>query len=212
MPDQYVLEYSGFSAARGRCHVVLDHSRSAALVGDPIDNLGTSVTNAIEQIASEIRRVLNLDVTKGRLYQYVPWDVRLRREYTAVVEFHGDAWSLPVWTEVEADDDFVVSALDLVRRYQPYALAGMKELPVVNAVIRVRIDAPVGADIRERISRLGTVEHISQRRFYYVDIAAQTEEEALAVALRELRPEVSPEHVHVTTPNAPLDQPGTLPI
>jgi hypothetical protein len=210
MLEQYVLEYGGFSAARGRCHVVLDRASSQALVGDPRDNPGTSVTNAIEQIGFDLTRTLSVDVSEGRLYEYVPWDPRLRREYTARIEFKGDAWSLPVWDEADLDDQFVAAALAAVRQIQPYALSAMSNLDVVNAIVRLRIEAP--AHLHNVIGTLGTIEHISQHRFFYVDMAARSEEEGLATARKALGRYISPEQVQVTTPNAPLDQPGTLPV
>src|SRR4051812_9911151 len=94
--EQYLLEYGGFSLSRGRCHVVLDRALDSALVGDPPDNPGTSVTKAVEQVGYELKRSLDLDVRAGagRLYQYVPWDPDVRHERTLLVEFKADAWSM----------------------------------------------------------------------------------------------------------------------
>src|SRR5688572_30145894 len=101
MPDQVILEYGGFSQARGRCHVVFDTHDTRALVGEPLDNPGTSVTNAIEEIAFSLKSSLELDVLRGQLYQYTPWDAVIRQARTLLVEFRGDAWSMPVWTDAD---------------------------------------------------------------------------------------------------------------
>lgn len=202
--EQCVLEYEGFSATRGRCHVILDRDASHVLVGDPRDNPGTSVTNAIEQVAFDLTRALALDVSEG-LYEYVPWDVRRRREWIAAVEFAGDAWSLPVWTDADRSIPFVAAAFEAVRRIQPYSLTNMADLQVLNRVFRLRIEAsPMLDDV---IAALGTVQHVSQRRFFYVDVAADSQEHAVRRAQEVLAAHVRPERIAATTPGAPLDQP-----
>lgn len=209
--DQYILEYGGFSVSRGRCHVVLARELERVLVGDPRDNPGTSVTNAIEQVAFDLRRTLSIDLNNGGLYEYVPWDPRRRREWIARIEFRGDAWSMPVWSDADLEDPFVSAAFAAVRLVQPYTLRTLlRDLHVINALVRLRIEAD--PDLLDLIARLGTIEHISQRRYFYVDVPATTTQEALATARDALGRHVPPEQIQVTTPNAPLDQPGTLPV
>jgi len=212
MLEQFLLEYGGFSANRGRCHVIVDRDADAALVGDPLDNPGTSVTNAIEQVGFDLARATSFDAMRGRLYEYVPWDAVRRREWTALIEFKGDAWSMPVWHELESADAFVEAALAEVRAIQPYALTSMGELTVLNTVTRLRIEVPVGRALDELIEGLGTIQHISQHRFYYVDVAGNSQEDALARARSELSPHIDASAIQPTTPGAPLDQPGTLPL
>jgi hypothetical protein len=212
MLEQYVLEYGGFSSSRGRCHVVVERDSSSAMVGNPGDNPGTSVTNAIEQVAYELSRTLDVDVTKGRLYEYQPWEPAFRRERTLVVEFRGDAWSMPVWTDASRNDPFVKGALELVHKFEPYLLATMKDLKVVNPVVRVRIDAVGDPTLWDLISDIGSIAHVSQRRWFYVDVEAETPEEATAIAREKLGSRVEPGRIKPTTPNAPLDQPESLPL
>jgi hypothetical protein len=207
--EQCVLEYAGFSVARGRCHVVFDRRAADALVGDPRDNPGTSVTNAIEQVASALTRTLSVDLGKGRLHEYVPWDPRMRGQWTARVDFRAGAWSMPVWNDADLDDPFLAAALMAVDEIQPYALSAMTHLDMVNRLVRLRIEAP--AALHDLIASLGTIEHISQRRLFYVDVEARNREEALETARRMLAQHIDSEQVQMTTPNAPLDQPGTLP-
>jgi hypothetical protein len=212
MPDQVILEYGGFSQSRGRCHVVFDPQRSRALVGEPLDNPGTSVTNAIEEIAFSLKTSLNVEVTRGgQLYQYAPWDAAVRRERTLLVEFRGDAWSMPVWTDAD-ESEFLAAALAEVHAIHPYALSAMRHLPLVKSVVRVRVDAAGVTAAHDRLESIGYVAHISQRRFYYVDVRATSDEAAVAVVCEALGGQVGPDGVHATTPNAPLDQPGTLPL
>ncbi len=209
--EEQILEYGGYSAARGRCHVIVTRAEQRALVGDPQDNPGTSVTNAIEQIAFDLQRTAGVDVMEGELFQYVPWDVRLRRPLVTRVEFRGDAWSMPVCTPIEEHDGFVRGALSIVHRYQPYALSEMRGVKIINRITRLRIESPLRDDVYERISQIGTIEHISQRRVFYVDVAAESDRAALTAARQSLAPAIPPESVQVTTPNAPLDNPGGLP-
>jgi len=207
--EQYVLEYGGFSATRGRCHVILDREGSEALVGDPRDNPGTSVTNAIEQVALDLTRALSVDV-KDSLYQYVPWDVRRRREWIAHVEFRGDAWSMPVWTDADRSRPFVGVAIEQIHKIQPYTLENMSDLQVLNRVFRVRIEAP--PQMHDLVTEAGTIQHISQRRFFYVDVQADSQEDAVSRARATVGQHIPADHVQATTPGAPLDQPGTLPV
>jgi len=212
MLERFLLEYGGFSSKRGRCHVIVAREMNAALVGDPLDNPGTSVTNVVEQVACDLSRAASFDTMNGRFYAYVPWDPVRRRGWTAMVEFLGDAWSMPVWHDVQRGDAFVEAALAEVRGIQPYALTEMTDLPVLNTVTRLRIEVPGGVVLDDLIDRLGTIQHISQRRFYYVDVAANGPEEALAEAREKLGHHVGAESVQLTTPGAPLDQPRTLPL
>lgn len=212
MPEQVVLEYGGFSLARGRCHVVFDPERSHALVGEPLDNPGTAVTNAIEEVAFSLKTSLGIDVSMGQLFQYTPWDAEIRRERTLLVKFHGDMWSMPVWTDPDATDAFLVSALAEVHAIKPYTLTKMSNLTLVLSIVRVRVDAAGVPGAHLRLSDVGTVEHISQRRYYYLDVRAPTEEAAVAAVYKALGGEVPNDRIEVTTPNAPLDQPGSLPV
>jgi hypothetical protein len=191
---------------------VLDHAADKALVGDPLDNPGTSVTNAIEQVAFDLARATSIDTMRGQLYEYVPWDPERRREWIALVGFAADAWSMPIWNEASGEDAFVDEALAEVRAIRPYQLTNMSGLRVLNRVTRIRIEVPGGYHFDEMLGRLGSVQHISQRRFYYVDVAANSPDDALSAARQALAPHIDADNVQLTTPGAPLDQPGTLPI
>jgi hypothetical protein len=212
VPEQVVLEYGGFSLARGRCHVVFDLEHSQALVGEPLDNPGTAVTNAIEEVAFSLKTSLGLDVSAGQLFQYAPWDLEVRRERTVLVKFHGDAWSMPVWTDATDADPFLIEALAEVHAIKPYTLAAMSHLKLVLSIVRVRVDAAGVPAAHLRLDDVGTVEHISQRRFYYLDVRAPTEEAAISAVHQALGGDVGIDRIQVTTPNAPLDQPGSLPV
>lgn len=209
MLEQYVLEYGGFSATRARCHVILDRETSDVLVGDPRDNPGTSVTNAIEQVAFDVTHALSVSVSGG-LYEYASWDIRRRRAWIARVEFHGDACSLPVWTDADRSEPFVAAAVAEIEQIQPYTLTRMGDLPVVNQVFRVRIEA--APHLHELVAKAGVIQHISQSRFYYVDVQAKSQEDAVNRARAAVAPHVAPEGVQTATRGAPLDQPGTLPM
>ena len=212
MFEQVILEYGGFSQSHGRCHVVFDPESFRVLVGEPLDNPGTSVTNAIEEIAFSLKTSLDLDVLRGQLYQYAPWDAMVRGERTLLVEFRGDAWSMPAWTDADETDEFVAAALADVHAIQPYALSGMQHLELVKSIVRVRVDATGVPDAYERLESIGYVAHISQFRFYYVDVRAPRDDAAVAVVLEALGEQVGPDAVQATTPKAPLDQPGSLPV
>lgn len=207
--DQYVLVYPGFSLSRGRCHLVVDRESSTVLVGDPRDNPGTSVTNAIEHVAAGIQDALGVDVTKGQLYQYQPWDPLLRRERTFLVEFRGEGLTMPLWGEVPQGEPFVEEGLKLVHALWPYELDQMHAFTVLNGVVRVCIDAVADKTALDMISRIGTIQHISQRRWIYVDVVAPDDAAALK-KVRDVAGSVVP--ARVTTPNAPLDQPGSIPV
>lgn len=210
MLEQFVLEYGGYSSDRGRCHLILDLASSTALVGDPRDNPGTSVTNAIEQVAADIERVFGTHVGRGRLFEYSPWDPRRRRSWISKVDFRGNAWSMPTWVDADPSDPFVEAATKLVHDVRPYTLANLGHLPLKNTLVRVRIAAPY--DLYEEISDIGTIEHISQRHFFYVDVEASSADDAVRGVRRALAGRIAPEQVQLTTPGAPLDQPGTIPI
>ncbi len=76
---EYVLVFRGFARKASRCHVVVSNGADGSprvLVGELDDNPGTTVTNAVEEVARGIRRKL----VKGRggfdLYEYVPVGAR----------------------------------------------------------------------------------------------------------------------------------------
>jgi len=202
--EQFVMEYRGFSARRGRCHVLLDRELASVLVGDPSDNPGTSVTNAIERVAYEVCEWFGVNAYEEALYQYVPWEPRFRRELTSQVEFEKDAWAMPTWTEADQAGEFLSEALDVVRAIQPYQLTEMTQLEVVNGLVRLRIEA--GFDKYDWIAEVGTIEHISQRRVFYVDVAAGSPNDALSRAREQLSAIVDPELIQVTRTGAPLDR------
>lgn len=66
---------------------------------------------------------------------------------------------------------------------------------------------------RTTLAELGSLEHISQQRFYYVDVKADGESHALEQARRTASQDarIDLEKIVVTTPGAPLDQPNSLP-
>jgi len=143
--NQYILIYRGFGRSPGWCHVVIAEDESAVLVGELDDNPGTTVTNALEQVAESINSRLLKHQADIELYEYVPKGLpELEPTFYRIAWRGGHRFSMPEWN-VLADPDGTwlrnVKGLVMDRDYTSKALLANRKLPVVDA--REPDDLPV---------------------------------------------------------------------
>jgi len=115
------------------------------LVGELDDNPGTSVTNAIEEVAESIKREFLGGDSRFALYQYVPKDAPTLGPTFYRIEWMGQPgrFAMPVWHKVEPDvDPWLRYMRDLVMEqgYTSKALLAGRKLEVVDS--RERDDLP----------------------------------------------------------------------
>jgi len=79
----------------------------AVLVGELDDNPGTTVTNAVEEVAESIRQELLGGDPNFELYEYVPKGLPKLRPTFYRIEWRGEPgrFSMPEWQVVEPDSD-----------------------------------------------------------------------------------------------------------
>ena len=132
---EHLLAYPGWGLDWGRCHVITQDGVDKVVVGEPVGNPGTSVVNAIEQIADAIAKHIHAEPFE--LYEYLPWSVATRRpSFQHVIFTPPDSHDMPQWKDADPHDDpFLQEALAAIKQYGPYELAQLSSLPVVHADI-----------------------------------------------------------------------------
>jgi hypothetical protein len=133
---EQILTYPGWGLDWGRCHIVTRHGGDKVVVGDPVGNPGTSVVNAIEQIADAITAE-GIYPDQFDLYEYRPWSIATRRpSFQRIIFTPTDTHKLPHWQDADpAGDQFLEQALAAIKRYKPYELPQLDGLDVVHAKI-----------------------------------------------------------------------------
>ncbi|HYB24891.1 MAG TPA: hypothetical protein VED41_13900 [Solirubrobacteraceae bacterium] len=146
--SECILIFRGFGRDPGWCHVIVANDQRGAravLVGELDDNPGTSVTNAIEEVAESIKREFLGGDSRFALYQYVPKDAPTLGPTFYRIEWMGQPgrFAMPVWHKVEPDvDPWLRYMRDLVMEqgYTSKALLAGRKLEVVDS--RERDDLP----------------------------------------------------------------------
>lgn len=135
--EEYLLAYKAFSTEPGVCHVVLGRDApegSAVVVGDPEDNPGTSVTNAIERVASAIDHHLFHDKFDFRLYQYEPRGLPdLKPTFYVVIWRGGRPGSMPTWEPVLPEQDAFLAEASHHFEIPDYNLENLAGRQVIDA-------------------------------------------------------------------------------
>jgi len=147
--SQQILVYRGFARDPGWCHVIVGRDErtgdTAVLVGELDDNPGTTITNALEEVAEAIKRyVLNGD-SDFELYQYSPQGLPDLKPTFYRIEWKGQPgrFSMPVWNVVDPRKDPWLRVLrDQVKEhnYTSHALIAERNLQVIDS--RERQDLP----------------------------------------------------------------------
>jgi hypothetical protein len=128
--NEFLLLYRGFAQTTGWCHVVVgDGEIPVALVGQLEDNPGTSVTNAIEEIAS----ILGKNVFGGAGPSgFVLYEFQIRRLGDIRAAFLRIGWegqprsfSEPTWTPADPSADPLLSPLAEHVRLAEYTFAAL---------------------------------------------------------------------------------------
>lgn len=148
---QSILVYRGFARAPGWCHVVHgvnEEGAKAVLVGELDDNPGTSVTNAIEEVAASVKREMLGGEGDFTLFEYAPKGMPDLRPtfYQVIWEGQPGHFSVPEWNIVEpGSDPWLRRWRDLVmeKGYTAKALIAQRGLEVLDA--RAREDLPVAS-------------------------------------------------------------------
>jgi len=117
-------------------------------VGELDDNPGTTVTNAIEQVAERIRCDLLDGDPHFELYEYVPKGLPQLRPTFYRIEWRGQPghFSMPTWLVVEPSaDPWLRHLQDLVMEdgYTSQALIADRKLEVIDS--RERDDLPAAS-------------------------------------------------------------------
>lgn len=148
---QSILVYRGFARAPGWCHVVHgvdEQGAKAVLVGELDDNPGTSVTNAIEEVAESVKREMLGGDGDFAVFEYAPKGMPGLRPTFYRVSWEGQPghFSMPEWNVVEpGSDPWLRRWRDLVmeKGYTSKALIAERGLEVLDA--RAREDLPVAS-------------------------------------------------------------------
>lgn len=128
-----LLRYNGAPGSVGICHVVVDYAGKRALAGELDDNPGTSVTNALETITSDIAKLYFDGKFDFRMYEYIPLDIVSRGPAIYRIDWRSPPLSMPVWEPTEPDDAFVVAAAPRTKARAEYSRKALGELPLVEA-------------------------------------------------------------------------------
>jgi hypothetical protein len=139
--SQCILVFRGFGRAPSLCHVVVAHNDrgdKAVLVGELDDNPGTTVTNAIEQVAENIRHDLLNGDYNFELYEYVPRGLPELKPtfYRIVWKGRSGQYSMPEWQVVEPDSDHWLRSLRhlvMENGYTSQALIVERKLEVIDS-------------------------------------------------------------------------------
>jgi hypothetical protein len=139
--SEFILLYRGFANTRGWCHVVTSAPDvPAVLVGQLDDNPGTSVTNAIEEIAA----LLSAHLFEGaNSAEFEVYEYRIRRLPQPQAEFlrvdwngeHG-AFAMPTWDRISPADTPALEPLASHVRMTDYTFAALtteRDLAVLDA-------------------------------------------------------------------------------
>jgi len=104
---EYLLQYRGFGAEPGICHVVVAQNGGPAtvLVGAPKENPGTSVTNALEEVAAQISTLILGGERDFPLYQYEPEGLPYRKPTFYRIVWTPKAFRMPQWEPVTPDTE-----------------------------------------------------------------------------------------------------------
>ena len=122
--------------------------KDAVLVGELDDNPGTSVTNALEQVAESVRRELLDDDPNFDLYEYVPKGLPGLRPTFYKIEWRGEpgCFSMPEWQIVEPGSDPWLRHLRsnvMEQGYTARTLIAERKLDVIDS--RRHEDLPVAS-------------------------------------------------------------------
>jgi hypothetical protein len=138
--SESILIFRGFARRASWCHVVVatdDQGATAVLVGELDDNPGTTVTNALEQVAATITsRLLDGD-RHFDLYEYVPIGLPELKPTFYRIEWRGEPgeFSMPTWQTIDPKDDRWLRHIhDRVRphEYTSQALIAERQLRIID--------------------------------------------------------------------------------
>jgi hypothetical protein len=146
--NEYIVVFRAFARDASRCHVIVAHDdqgQKAALVGELDDNPGTSVTNALQQVADVIRLNLLDGDSEFQLYEYDPEGLPDLEPTFYRIEWNGEPGpgSMPAQDVVDPQTDPWLRRLrDRVPsdNYTSRALIAERGLDVIDA--RDRDDLP----------------------------------------------------------------------
>jgi len=104
--NEYVLVFRGFARRPSWCHVVVSDATNGdrhVLVGELDDNPGTTVTNAIEEVAHGIRRKIVKGKRNFDLYEYVPVGLPELKPTFYRIKWNGapGRFAMPTWDVVD---------------------------------------------------------------------------------------------------------------
>jgi hypothetical protein len=134
---EYLLRYRGFAAEPGVCHVVVAQNdrSSTVLVGSPEDNPGTSVTNALEQVAAEISTRILDGERNFPLYQYEPEGLPDFRPTFLRVAWTPEAFKMPQWTPVEPErEPLLAPVAEVLPDPEHYEVADLLQRPGLKLI------------------------------------------------------------------------------
>ena len=147
--SQHILVYRGFARDPGWCHVIVGRDvrtgKKAVLVGELDDNPGTTVANALAEVAQAIKHYVLNDDADFELYLYSSEGLPDLEPTFYRIEWNGQqgAFSVPIWHVVDPRADAWLRALrDQVREtgYTSQALIAERHLEVIDS--RERLDLP----------------------------------------------------------------------
>jgi hypothetical protein len=149
--SQFILVFRGLGRSPSWCHVVVasdERGAKAVLVGELDDNPGTTVTNALEEVAESIRRELLDGDPHFELYEYVPKGLPKLQPTFYKIEWRGQPghFSMPDWQVVEPDSDPWLRRIREVvkeKAYTSQALIAERKLKVIDS--RQHEDLPVAS-------------------------------------------------------------------
>ena len=136
--NEYILIFRGFGRSPSWCHAVVDEQGKKVLVGELDDNPGTTVTNAVEEVAEGISRKLLSGDGDFELYEYVPKGLpKLEPTFYRIVwQGQPGRFSEPAWEIVDpTTDEWLQDAQDSVMShdYTSKVLGADRELTAVDA-------------------------------------------------------------------------------
>ena len=123
--DQYLLTYPGIGDLRSKCHVAVQRNNRRAIAGQLADNPGTSVTNALENVALAISQLFFDGSRDFKLFEYTPRDLVDRRPTLYAIRWHRpNAFQMPEWTKTDEGARLLSELHDLFP--QPYTSTNLK--------------------------------------------------------------------------------------
>lgn len=146
-----ILVVRGFARSPIWCHVAIatdDQGANTVLVGELDDNPGTTVGNAIEEVATRVMRDLLDGEPDFALYEYVPVGLPSLKPTFYRIVWMGQPghFTMPEWHIVEPDAEIGLGDLQgLVMKagYTAKALMAERQLAVIDA--RDREDLPTAS-------------------------------------------------------------------